>query len=201
MHLVIPGDPVSLSRPRFTRQGRVYDSQKQAKQIVQWIIKQQMYDKRILRPSSESLHVEVSYHTAIPNSWPQKRRNEVLKKSTPDQRKPDIDNYLKFTFDTLNEFIYQDDKQITSVSAKKRYSDNPRTEIFIFKDEETMINEHAITAKDNLNLEQINYLVQKANFLGIKNRKILNVFTQEDNEGLHYYFETEPMRSQPLNCS
>jgi hypothetical protein len=36
-------------------------------------------------------------------------------------------------------------------------------------------------------------MVKKANRLGLQKRQISNVFTQDDAEGHHIYFETEPL--------
>lgn len=59
-----------------------------------------------------------------------------------------------------------------------------------------MINEHALTYKERLNQQDINYLVQKAHYLGTQNRKIARVFQQEDDEGIHVYFEVESMKEK-----
>lgn len=57
-----------------------------------------------------------------------------------------------------------------------------------------MIHEHAVTAKDEINIEQLNYLVKKANKLGMNNRMIVNVTMEQDDEGKHYYFLCEGPR-------
>ena len=57
-----------------------------------------------------------------------------------------------------------------------------------------MINEHALTSKENICVEELNYLVKKANRLGKKGREILRVFSQQDEEGTHIYFEVENLK-------
>lgn len=57
-----------------------------------------------------------------------------------------------------------------------------------------MVNEHAITVRDKIRIEELNYMLRKANLLGIKNRKLSRCFVQEDDEGQHYYFECEAMK-------
>ena len=54
-----------------------------------------------------------------------------------------------------------------------------------------MIHEHAITVKDHISIEQLNYLIKKANKLGNINRLITSVYMEEDQEGKHYYFLCE----------
>ncbi|MFO7745448.1 MAG: hypothetical protein R6V36_08695 [Psychroflexus sp.] len=59
-----------------------------------------------------------------------------------------------------------------------------------------MINEHAITYKDKLSCEDLNYLAKKANKLGKLGREIARVFCQEDDEGMHVYFEVEALKEK-----
>lgn len=42
---------------------------------------------------------------------------------------PDGDNVAKAILDALNGVLYRDDRQVSDISIKKRYSDNPRVEI------------------------------------------------------------------------
>lgn len=54
-----------------------------------------------------------------------------------------------------------------------------------------VINEHAVTVKGHITQDQISYIAKKANRLGLQKRQLFRVFTQEDDEGSHVYFETE----------
>lgn len=46
-------------------------------------------------------------------------------------KRPDLDNLIKFVKDCLNGVVYQDDSQVFSIQAEKRYSEDPKTEVFI----------------------------------------------------------------------
>ena len=48
--------------------------------------------------------------------------------------KPDIDNLAKLVLDALSGKVYEDDKQVLSISATKRYASdkNPKTEVAVF---------------------------------------------------------------------
>ncbi|GAG63829.1 unnamed protein product, partial [marine sediment metagenome] len=46
------------------------------------------------------------------------------KRETTPFRKPDLDNFLKLTIDTISGILIPDDAQITSVNAEKRWSPN-----------------------------------------------------------------------------
>lgn len=52
-----------------------------------------------------------------------------------------------------------------------------------------MLNEHAITYHAKLTVSEIDYLIKKANRLGKNGREVVRVFQEEDNEGIHLYFE------------
>ena len=106
-----------------------------------------------------------------------------------------MDNYLKFYCDVLNEIAYDDDKQITKIIAEKVYSSQPRVEITLEPIGSVMINEHAITVRGQITPEQLAYLVKKANKLGLHNRQILRVYSEEDDEGKHIYFEAEGLKN------
>lgn len=53
-----------------------------------------------------------------------------------------------------------------------------------------MLTEHAITFNESLTAKQLEYLAVKANRLGMIGREVLRVYTQEDGEGKHVYYET-----------
>ena len=63
-------------------------------------------------------------------------RNEgVLKESAPawHTTRPDCDNCIKMVLDALNGVFWRDDTVICKLETEKKYSLNPRTEIFITK--------------------------------------------------------------------
>lgn len=125
----IPGNPVTLARPRFG-QNRVWDSQKQVKHNIQLFLERQ-HKKRplFLKP----LHMSVVFYIKPP----QKSHREGFYALT----KHDLDNLLKMVYDTGNKLIWRDDSIIVSTSALKVYSLNPRT---VFKISELNIEEKPI---------------------------------------------------------
>jgi len=54
-----------------------------------------------------------------------------------------------------------------------------------------MLNEHAITYNDKISISQLDYLIKKANKLGKVGRDVMRVYQEEDNEGVHVYFEVQ----------
>lgn len=52
-----------------------------------------------------------------------------------------------------------------------------------------MLHEHAITYQDRLTIADLDYMVRKANKLGLAGREILRVHEEKDAEGTHVYFD------------
>ena len=196
MHLVIQSKPQAQARHRHRFQGgRVitFDPDSRDKKACQSIIVSQMRLKRTEMLPETPIAMELINYTKIPESWSKRRQNESIGK--PCIVRPDLDNYIKFYGDVLNGIAFHDDRQITSIWSEKLYSANPRVEIILKPYGVNMISEHAITIKGEISLEDLNYMVKKANRLGTQNRQIVRVYSQEDDEGRHIYFEAEAMKS------
>lgn len=196
MRLILNGNPIPKLRPRFSSKGKAYDKQSKEKKIVRCLIMKEIADKGHLKRIQAPIAVGMRFHTPIPNSWHQKRRIEAVGK--PDPTRPDIDNYAKFYCDLMNDLVYSDDNLITDLWCEKTYSDKPKVEIFITEIKDgAMIKEHATTVKGEVTMEDLTYMVKKANRLGRSNRKIHHVFMEEDEDGKHIYFECDGMRMNP----
>jgi len=117
----LPGVPVALKRHRHSGK-KCYDTQKKEKEMVQWNIKSQM---RGLFAAHTALKLVVEYHMPIPKSYSKKRAKECLQ--GPHTKKPDLSNLLKFTEDSLNGIVWEDDSLISEIEARKFYSETPKT--------------------------------------------------------------------------
>lgn len=54
-----------------------------------------------------------------------------------------------------------------------------------------MITKHAITIQGDITVQHVSYMVKQANLIGISQRKIHRIYSQEDDEGIHIYFEVD----------
>jgi len=129
-----------------------------------------------------------------------KRGTERLN-AKPKTTKPDIDNMAKYYLDVMNDLVYDDDRFVTELWCEKLYSVKPKVEIYITPIGGKMINEHVTSTKE-LTIEDLNYMVRKANRLGLRDRQLIRLFMEEDDEGKHYYFECEglkPPRKESAN--
>ena len=63
----------------------------------------------------------------VPQSWSKKKREAALQNHVaPTSRNGDLDNIAKSILDALNECVYRDDAQITTLLISKRYGEEPQ---------------------------------------------------------------------------
>lgn len=135
MQIVIPGDPIAKARHRRRKlpNGYIVDYDPQSREknkVAQWM-KTQIAVKPSEFDSANAFALDVVLHIPIPKSDSAAQRNAKLWGLIPHNQKPDGSNYLKFYEDAANSVLYDDDSMLCHVSAKKKWSDNPRTEIKI----------------------------------------------------------------------
>jgi Holliday junction resolvase RusA-like endonuclease len=76
------------------------------------------------------ISLRVVAHHAIPPSWP-KRKQLLAMDGEIIPGKPDLDNVAKAVLDALNGVVYVDDKQVIKLVAEKKYSLDPRVEVYV----------------------------------------------------------------------
>lgn len=140
-------DPVEQARPRativkvydnakrrFKNSVRMYDPKKvvEFKALLKMLaIQEKRIKKYQLIENGKPLHVSVIFYRPIQKSFSKVEKiRRILGKVFPTV-KPDLDNYIKSTFDALNGVLWHDDNNIVSIHAMKMYSDKPRIEIVI----------------------------------------------------------------------
>lgn len=190
--------PIAKMRARYSKKtGQHYNVQKKEEAFYKLIIKKQMQKLNISKFLEGPLSIESCFYTPIPKSASKKRYLAMI--GSPDTRKPDIDNLKKFLLDSMNGILYADDASVTHIVCSKICSDRPRVEFKVsVASGDIMINEHAKTVKEQITVEDLNYMVSKANKLGLSGRHVIRVFMQEDNEGKHYYFECEGLTDKKM---
>ena len=141
--IVIPGKPLALRRPRFTKFGKVYNSQREEMEYNSFIIKSQWNEEKL----SGSLKISIVFYMQIPKSYSKKKKNSFINKLH--SIKPDIDNLEKGAYDCMcnSGSVFNDDCQIALVESAKVWSDNARTE-FIVETIDDEFNEIKFWTKD-----------------------------------------------------
>lgn len=198
MKITLMSDPIPKARHRSRIQGgkiHTYDPQTTEKEFTKRDVKRKMLQNGLKSFQDEPILMILCNHVPMPKSWSIARKNALEGKYC--ETRPDLDNYVKFYGDVMNEIAYLDDSRIVSIFTEKRYSKNPRVEITLSKVGGNMVNEHALTVNGDITIEHINYLAKKANLIGQGQRNIFRVYSQDDSEGKHIYFETEMIN--PIN--
>lgn len=194
MRLFIGEKALGKARARLGRYG-AYDPQDDKKKSDKWGFALQMREKGFLKLHKQPLYLNLVSHVQMPKSWTEAKRNDY--RGHPCIVTPDIDNCVKYYCDVLNGIAYEDDSHISHLWAEKIYWDTPSVEINLTPMGGDMIQEHVITVKGEINLSTLEYMAKKAHRIGLSGRNLVRVYTQEDGEGTHYYFECEDMKRQP----
>ena len=120
--IVIPGVPIPAARPRVTKWGTYNPKAKELRDISH-IIKEQVDGKISIEP----IALEISFFMPIPKGLSKKKHSEL--KGKPHAKRPDLDNLLKMSLDSMLNVLFVDDSQVYEITASKLYSETPRTEI------------------------------------------------------------------------
>ena len=110
VYVVVPGEPRSKARPRFTGNGRVYSEKHQRahEEALRW-------------------HFRAAMRTPLPGNV---AIEATFYRST--RQRVDIDNLLKSVLDGTNGVCFADDSQVTRIGARLELDpEKPRTEVLI----------------------------------------------------------------------
>lgn len=127
-------EPQGKARPRFTREGRAYTPKKTAnyERFVREIFLE-CYP-RWSKPLETDLKITVLAFFEPAESYSKKKKADCLEGLIRPHKKPDVDNIAKVVLDALNGLVYADDKQVTDLRVRKRYSTVERVEVIIQDD-------------------------------------------------------------------
>ena len=126
--ITIEGKPIAQARHRVVRRGNFVASyDPQAKLKAQALL--QAGYQQLLHPP---ILCELTAYMPIPKSYSKKKKEEL--RGQPHSKRPDVDNIAKFYLDTFGGVCYEDDGHVSTLVAKKVYSDKPRVEITFTND-------------------------------------------------------------------
>ncbi len=137
----IHGRPVGKGRPVFSTRGGFPRAVTPAKtRLVESIIyAAALAAVRATTGAEEPLGwdgpvvVEISFHFAIPPSWPKWRR-EIAAAGMGHTSTPDLDNLAKAVLDGVGNLLWKNDSQVSAISIRKAYTTGPeRTEAKIWR--------------------------------------------------------------------
>jgi Holliday junction resolvase RusA-like endonuclease len=126
IHIILPGEPIRRISPTFSKI-RTYDSQKHLLHAAKFQTLDQTKRYAVPFVSCVPVEVELNFYFAIP-----KGKENLFHWNLLDMiDTPDADNLCKFYLDVLKKIVFEDDRQVFRITAKKEYDENPRTEIYI----------------------------------------------------------------------
>ena len=131
IYFVVPGQPVGKGRPRASSRGGFVRMYTDAKTVT--------YENAIARQATFAMSMWPVFYTpislrvvafyGIPGSWSKRKQLQALNGELI-PGKPDLDNVAKAVLDACQGVVYQDDKQVVKLVAEKRYSYDPRIEVY-----------------------------------------------------------------------
>ena len=132
----VEGTPIGKGRPKFARRGNFVSTYTPTKTRDYETLIAEAAQKAM--GSSEPLKTPVAAYiyitVPIPASYSKKRSEACLSGLERPCKKPDADNILKAFFDAMNGIVYQDDSQIVSIHATKRYGTVGMVEVLVKED-------------------------------------------------------------------
>ncbi len=126
--ITVPGDPVPKARPRVDHHRAHTPKRTKAFEThVRAAYLEQIETRSIDGP----VFADIRFYFSIPKSWKKEKRlkaQQGLIKPTG-RNIGDIDNLVKAVLDGLNGYAYEDDSSVVTVTARKLYSEEPKTVI------------------------------------------------------------------------
>ena len=122
IEIEVSGQPNGKGRPRFTRTGRAYTPEKTRQYEAR--IKAAAWSemrKYNLEATERPVHVDVIAFMDIPKSWSKKKRLEAEYGAITPMSGYDLDNIVKAALDGIQGAIFVDDKQVSSIKARKTF--------------------------------------------------------------------------------
>ena len=133
---VVPGEIRGQGRPRSRivsdKHGRSYthiyeDSKDTANKhniqaYAQLAMREKGY-KTLANPSDTGIMVEIGCYLRVPKSTSKKKKEMAYRGEINPRKKPDLDNVAKAVLDAMNQVVFEDDKDVTSLHINRNYSD------------------------------------------------------------------------------
>ena len=133
VNFTVPGQPRGKGRPRFARRGNFVTTYTDAATTT-YEDQIRFYALRAMggyKPLTTALEAFIHVRLPVPQSYSKKRTEACLSGLERPCKKPDLDNIIKTMMDGMNKIVYDDDVQVISIQATKRYAINAGVDILI----------------------------------------------------------------------
>lgn len=130
--MTLEGRPQGKGRPRYTvRAGRAFAYTPASTRAYESSIRQAWIEQDGRSFGSCPVALILRAYYPVPSKARKAEQEAMLTRKIPVSGKPDLDNVLKVVMDGLNGLAYEDDSQITCISATRAYGTRPRLEVEI----------------------------------------------------------------------
>ena len=134
IYFVVPGQPHGKGRPRASTRGgfvRLYTDQntRNYEDVIAIQAKAAMGNAEVLQTPT-AVRINAFYY--MPISWSKKKRKQAMEGEIV-PGKPDLDNISKSVLDAIQGIVIDDDKNVIKLSVEKRFSLQPRVEVYVYE--------------------------------------------------------------------
>ena len=133
INFTVPGQPRGKGRPRFARRENFVTTYTDAA-TVSYEDQIRFYALKAMggyKPLTMALEAFIHVRLPVPQSYSKKRTEACLSGLERPCKKPDLDNIIKAMMDGMNKIVYDDDVQVISIQATKRYAINAGVDILV----------------------------------------------------------------------
>ena len=121
IEIELSGQPIGKGRPRFTKTGHTYTQKTKEYERRLHAAAWAEMAKHSIDMTDRPVAIDIIAFMDIPKSWSKKKRLAAEYGAISPLGTPDADNIAKIVCDGLNNTIYADDKQVTSLRVKKTF--------------------------------------------------------------------------------
>jgi Holliday junction resolvase RusA-like endonuclease len=111
----IPGEPIAFARSGGNGKVRFTPKRQRDFMALVKLAAHKAMDGQAPLEGPIELRIRAVYR--VPTSWPKKRAAEARWRTS----KPDADNLAKIVSDSINEIVFRDDAQVSSLIVQKTY--------------------------------------------------------------------------------
>ena len=132
VEIVFPGTPISRKSFRsFISNHRIKIIDPQSKELMQYkiIAISQIPEDHFIWAKDIPVYVCINCHFSIPKNWTKDAKSIAIKNYIPYIHAPDCDNIAKFFMDVIKGIVFEDDRQVETLTITKSYSTEPEVRI------------------------------------------------------------------------
>lgn len=126
-HLTFAGKPVPARRNKGIL-GNFYNARNAYIMTQKWKAKLQYREP----PYDGAVRIDYFFGFPIPKKWTKAEKELAAQGGMPYPHKPDYDNLKKTYNDIIKNIVVSDDARFTEGKWRKEYTENPRTEIWLY---------------------------------------------------------------------